>query len=182
MSISYFSLFLHFCILVEMVNCETGDGQSCLCCYNLTARKHVQNCSSLNLHHLPSLIPNFTDWVILENNNVRRLDSFHTNLGKISFLNLRRNKISSITTSSMGNLSESKSLKWLDLSDNYLKHLPPEVQELTNLEKVWLRDNPIHCDCDMTWMIGWIKKFIPTTGERVVVDHAQVKCHTGKMN
>ena len=69
----------------------------------------------------------------------------------------------------------------MDLSDNNLKRLPPEVQELTNLEKVWLRGNPIDCDCDMTWMIGWINKFIPTTKERIVVDHTKVKCHSGKM-
>ena len=141
----------------------------------------MQNCSSLNLHNIPSSVPNFTEWLILENNHVRNLDTIHTDLGIISFLNLRRNKISSITTSFVGNLSESKSLKWFDLSDNKLKRLPPEVQELTSLEKVWLRGNPIHCDCDMTWMIGWINKFIPITRERIVVDHAQVKCHSGKM-
>ena len=73
-------------------------------------------------------------------------------------------------------------MKWFDLSENNLKRLPAEVQELTNLEKVWLRGNPIHCDCDMTWMIDWINNFrTTTTGERVVVDYAQFKCHSGKM-
>ena len=142
----------------------------------------MQNCSSLNVHNIPSSVPNFTDWLILENNHVRNLDSIHTNLGTISFLNLKRNKMSSITNSFVGNLSESKSLKWFDLSDNNLKRLPPEVQELTSLEKVWLRGNPIHCDCDMTWMIDWINNFrTTTTGERVVVDHAHVICQSGKM-
>ena len=141
----------------------------------------MQNCSSLNLHNIPSSIPHFTDWLILENNHVRNLDSIHTNLGTISFLNLKRNKISSMTNSFVKNLSESKSLKWLDLSDNKLKHLLPEIQEVTTLEKVWLRGNPFHCDCDMTWMISWINKFIVITRERIVVDHAQVKCHSGKM-
>ena len=142
----------------------------------------MQNCSSLNLHNIPSSVPNFTDWLILENNHVRHLDSIHTNLGTISFLNLKRNKISSITTSFLGNVSKNTNLKWLDLSDNNLKRLPPEVQELTNLEKIWLRGNPIHCDCNMTWMIGWINNF--TTGtyrKHVVRDYAQLKCHSGKM-
>ena len=142
----------------------------------------MQNCSSLNLHNIPSSVPNFTDWLIIENNHVRNLDSIHTNLGTISFLNLKRNKISFITTSFLGIVSENTNLKWLDLSDNNLKRLPPEVQELTNLEKVWLRGNPIHCDCDMTWMIGWINNF--TTGiyrKHVVRDYGQLKCHSGKM-
>ena len=142
----------------------------------------MQNCSSSDLDDLPSLVPNFTDWLMVENNHIRNLDSFHTDLGTTSFLNLKRNKIFSITTSFLRNLSKSKSLKWLDLSDNNLKHLPPEVQELTNLEKVWLRGNPIHCDCDMTWMIDWINNF--TTGiyrKHVVRDYAQLKCHSGKM-
>ena len=163
-----------------MVSCETGNGQSCICFYDVTIRKNVQNCSSLNLYNPPSLVPKFTDWLILENNNVKNLDSIHTNLGTTSFLNLRRNKISSITISFLGNLSESKSLKWLDLSDNNLKRLPSKVQEMTNLEKIWLRGNPIHCDCDMTWMINWINN-ITTTGGRLVEDYAQVKCHNGKM-
>ena len=79
-------------------------------------------------------------------------------------------------------MSENTNLKWLDLSDNKLKRLPPEVQELTSLEKIWLHGNPIHRDCDMTWMIDWINKF--TTGiyrKHVVRDYAQLKCHSGKM-
>ena len=139
----------------------------------------MQNCSSLNLHSLPSNAPNFTEYLILENNDVRNLDSFHTYLVTTSSLNLKGNKISTITTPFVANLSQSKSLNWLDLSDNNLKRLPQEIQELTSLEKVWLRGNPIHCDCDMTWMIDWINKFVH--GERIVVDHAQVNCHSGKM-
>ena len=166
-----------------MLGCETGDEQSCRCFYDVATRKNVQNCSCLNLQNLPSLVPNFTDWLILENNNVINLDSFHTNLGTTNFLNLRRNKISTITTSFVGNLSESKGLKWLDLSENNLKRLPPEIQELTNLEKIWLGGNPLHCDCDMTWMIDWINNFTTTTTrEHVVVDHAHLNCHGGKMN
>ena len=148
----------------------------------MTTRKNIQNCSSLNLHDLPSSVPNFTDWLILENNDVKNLNSFRMYLGTISFLNVRQNKISSISTSFQENLSESKSLKRFDLSDNNLKRLPPEIQELTNLEKIWLSGNPIHCDCDMTWLIDWINNF--TTGnyrKHVVRDYAQLKCHTGKM-
>ena len=165
------------------MDCETGEDQSCLCFYNRTIGYNIQNCSSLNLHKLPSNVLKFTDWLILENNDFRNLDIFHTNLGTTIFLNLGRNKISSITTSFVSNLSESKSLKWLDLSENNLKRLPPEIQELTNLEKIWLHGNPIHCDCDMTWMIDWINNF--TTGiyrKHVVRDYAQLKCHTGNMH
>ena len=165
-----------------MVSCETGDGQACLCFYNVTTRQNVQNCSSLNLQNLPPSVPNLTDWLILENNNVRNLDIFHTYLETIIYLSLRQNKISSITTSFLGNLSKSKSLKWLDLSDNKLKRLPPEVQELTSLEKIWLHSNPIHCDCDMTWMINWINNFATRIYRKHVVrDYAQLKCHSGKM-
>ena len=135
------------------------------------------------MQNLPPSVPNSTDWLILQNNDVRNLDIFHTYLCTISYLNLKQNKISSITNSFLGNLSESKSLKWLDLSDNNLKRLPTEVQELTNLEKVWLSGNPIHCDCDMTWMIDWINNFRTiTTREHVMVDHYQLNCHGGKMN
>ena len=167
---------------VEMVSCGNGNEQSCLCFYDIITRLNIQNCSSSKLQNLPLTVPDFTDWLILDNNHVRNLNRFHTNLQTIRFLNLTGNKISSIATSFLGNLSESKSLKWLDLSNNDLKRLPPEVQELTNVEKIWLGDNPFHCDCDMTWMIGWNNNF--TTGiyrKHVVTDHAKLKCHTGNM-
>ena len=162
------------------MNCEAGDEHSCFCFYNVTTKKNVQNCSSLNLHHLPEYIPNFTDWMIFENNNLKYVDSFHTNLEQTSFLNLKGNKISSITTAFVGNLSESKTLKWLDLSENKLRSLPPEIQELTNLEKIWLGGNPIHCDCEMTWMINWLNNFKEKAAGKRPMDLDQVKCHSGK--
>ena len=172
-----------FFLVVEMIGCPTADGQSCFCFYNRRTWNNIQNCSSLNLHHLPSSLHNFTDWLILQNNDIKKLNDFHTYFETISFLNISENKISTITTSFLANLSESKTLKWLDLSYNDLKRLPPQVQELTNLEKIWLHGNPIHCDCDMTWMIDWINNFTTTsTREHVVVDHTKLNCHSGKMH
>ena len=142
----------------------------------------IQNCSSSNLACLPSSVPNFTDWLILENNAVSSLDSFPSFFETVRFVNLSKNKISSINIPFLRNVSQSQTLKWLDLSNNDLRSLPPEVQELNNLDKIWLGGNPIHCDCEMTWMIDWLNNF--TAGlyrQHVVVDYTQVKCHSGQM-
>ena len=47
------------------------------------------------------------------------------------------------------------------------------------MQKIWLAENPFHCQCSMTWMIGWLNNFTTTTGEHVIVDFQHVTCHSG---
>ena len=44
-----------------------------------------------------------------------------------------------------------------------------------------MSENPYHCDCEMTWMVGWLNNFTTITGDHVIVDYKRLKCHSGLM-
>ena len=48
--------------------------------------------------------------------------------------------------------------------------------KLTNLEKIWLSGNPLRCDCQMTWMIGWLSK-----SKDIIDDYQDIKCYSGML-
>ena len=82
-----------------------------------------------------------------------------------SYLDLRNNNISSIHRK----FAE-------ELKDN-----TNTVRKLKHLQEIWLSGNPYHCDCDMTWMIGWLNNFTTPLGEHVIADYKHLKCRTGMM-
>ena len=65
------------------------------------------------------------------------------------------------------------------MANNRLTKIPSNFQELPFLEKVWLSGNPFHCDCSMTWMIGWLNNFTTSAGEHIVQDYQDLRCHSG---
>jgi hypothetical protein len=52
-------------------------------------------------------------------------------------------------------IKEMKNLERLDISRNYIKSVPKEIQKLS-FDKVKIRGNPLECDCNMIWMADWI--------------------------
>ena len=151
------------------------------CYYDLKHRANVYNCSSTDLKTLPVSVPNFTDWVWLENNKIQNLHGNMSYLKSIGYLNVNSNKITIMNGCFMSALLQSQTLKWLNLAFNDITNLPVNVQNLTHLEKIWLSGNPFHCDCEMTWMIGCLNNFTKPSKEHVIVDYQDIKCHSGKM-
>ena len=141
---------------------------------------NVYNCSSRTSGTLPSTIPNFTDWIIIRNSNINRLDTTGY-FGRITLLDLISNKISVISNQFLEEMHESKSITKLDLRQNALNTLPQNMQKLYNLREIWLSGNPIHCECSMTWMIGWLNNFTTSTKNDTVVDFKELKCASGLM-
>ena len=130
---------------------------------------------------MPILVPNYTDWVLLESDNIQNLNGKLSYLRKIEFLNLNNNMISLLDDSFVTTLYQNKRMKLLNLAQNKLTLLPKSVQNWTHLEKIWLSGNPFHCNCDMTWMIGWLNNFTTPSREHIIVDYDQLKCYSGKM-
>ena len=128
---------------------------------------------------MPTSVPNFTNWVILRNKSLYNIDGFRRYLLKVKFLHLGENILNSINDSFLFHFQNNISLTWLNLTRNKLTRLPSKMQELNNLEKIWLSGNPFHCDCSMLWMIGWLNNFITPRGYHVVVDYQDVRCHSG---
>ena len=174
--------FFLFSTLFIISVVPTGCHQSkCYCHYDLKARANVYNCSFTATTAMPSSVPKYTDWVWLENNKINSLQSVKY-LGKIKFLNLKQNSIVTVAESFVAEVIMSTSLKWINLANNKLKKISMKMQNITNLERIWLSGNPYHCDCEMTWMIGWLNNFTTTWREHVIVDYQDLKCHSGKMN
>ena len=65
----------------------------------------------------------------------------------------------------------------LDLSGNELQTVPRSIQSMSSIKKLKLGDNPFRCNCDMTWMIGWLN--INRTKD-IVDNYTDIICHNGK--
>lgn len=89
-------------------------------------------------------------------------------------------KVTEITTDFALNIQNTTTLQWLDLRNNSLLCIDKTLSNVSHLEHVWLSGNPIHCDCEMTWMIHWINQFMNSEGKHTVVDYLDVKCGNGK--
>ena len=152
----------------------------CYCYYYLDARANIYNCSSSQLKVVPSVVPNLTNWVVLKNNNIANLNEFQSYFSEIQFLNLKGNLIASVGKTFLSELQKDKSNTWINLANNKLKMISPDIQNLTHLQKVWLGGNPFHCDCSMTWMISWLNNFKTQSGEHIIQDYQKLICHSGK--
>ena len=140
-------------LLVDPVKCIDPGTSKCNCYYSLDMRINVYNCSSIRSTNLPNSIPSYTEMI-------------------------------SFTKNPMEHISQSAEyfsmIIYLDLRDNRIVSLPKYFKQLQNLEKVWLSGNTLHCDCSMTWMIGWLNNYTIISREHIVVDYKDVKCYSGK--
>ena len=161
--------------------CQSFSPNPCFCHYNLEQNSNVYNCSSSPVKELAPDIPAGTDWLVMENDQLTELSGSHNYLGKIWSLDLRKNKIETISEFFIEQLEKGKSVKWFNLAENSLTRIPSKIQSLNFLQKVKLHGNPFHCDCDMTWMIGWLNNFTLPSREHVIVDYKQLKCQSGMM-
>ena len=163
------------------VICTNKSKNACHCHHQIQNRVNVYNCSFTALDHLLASVPPLTEWTIMESNNIKFVHEYYSYMNAIEFLDLKHNALFMISDSFLFNMSRSKSLKWLDLSNNKFQKIPEKLQILRNLDKLWISGNPIYCDCSMTWMIGWLANFTTSSGDHVVVDYYDVKCHYGMM-
>ena len=139
----------------------------------------MYNCSSQNLDKMPLSVPNFSDWVLLKDNNINNIDRFPNYLSKAQFLHLGGNILSNLNNSFLFKLQTSRSITWLNLAENRLTQIPTNFQELLLLQKIWLSGNPFHCDCSMLWMISWLNNFTTPEGEHIIQDYQDVRCRSG---
>ena len=161
--------------------CSESIDYGCYCHYNQSGKANVYNCTSTTLDSIPSTLLNDTDWLIMENTAVKYLHGSPKVLSKIKYLDLKSSNIHRLSDDFINQLNKSKSLKWLDLSNNNLVSISSNVQDWTNVEKIWLHGNPFKCDCSMTWMIGWLNNFTTPKGQRIIVDYKDIYCQSGMM-
>ena len=142
-------------------------------CYYAQDEGNTFDCSSKHLKHLPHdhTVPNITDYLDFSNNTIGHLCGRHTYLRRIFGLKVNNGKIYSICDDMLNILAKGK-IQALDLSKNYLRRLPPRIQNLKNLTEIGLSGNPFVCDCNMLWMKDWINRF-----NRTVKTLDRIKCN-----
>ena len=67
------------------------------------------------------------------------------------------------------------------MAENNFNMIDADIAKSLYIEKLWLGGNPFHCNCDMTWMIEWLKNFTSPSGQHIIIDYKDVKCVYGKM-
>ena len=146
---------------------------NCTCHFSLEQRETIFNCSNKNLTKLPDTIENETSSFVVKGNNFGKVLRARTYLSRLTRLDMSSSNIESIDNDVIREMT--KTLKYLDISNNTLQYLPKEIQNTNNLTKLWISDNPYTCDCDMLWMRDWL---IDATN---VIDKEHVTCHSGKL-
>ena len=135
----------------------------------------VVNCSSSGLTKIPPSLPRDTDWLLLSGNNISALDEELSNmplLSHISKLDLRTNKIKRLSKDFIDVFVQASQLLSLDISDNKLTSLPPNIKNISSLNELWISKNQFKCRCDSIWMKDWILD----NKTEVVRHHNSVKC------
>ena len=151
--------------------CQSPDEYKCFCSYRREDRTNIYNCSSPTAQALPSHLKteilNYSNMLVIHNTYLTNLCGLFPYLKIFSYLDFRKNNISSICESLA----------------NKLLYIVKSSNQMTSrhLSQIWLSGNPFHCNCEMTWMIGWLNNFTTITGEHIVVDYKHLKCHSGMM-
>ena len=162
------------------IHCKRSAGYHCYCHYYLYFKANVYNCSSINLESLPRSVPEGTDWLVLVNDSrITALSASHDYLNKLRYLDVHNNGISEVSDNFLNHLMKNRKLIWLNLANNRITVLPRKINQLLLLRKIWLGGNKFHCDCSMTWMIGWLNNFTTQSGDHIIVDYKDVFCYSG---
>uniref|UniRef100_A0A3B4A3C2 Uncharacterized protein n=1 Tax=Periophthalmus magnuspinnatus TaxID=409849 RepID=A0A3B4A3C2_9GOBI len=138
-------------------DCKSYDERSRSSGKSLPSDRKVV-CSNMELHQVlpPESFPNRTVTLILNNNKIQELKngSFY-GLSTLEKLDLRSNMISHIEPGAFLGLA---SLKRLDLSNNSIGCLNVDIfKGLTNLIRLEFQTPYLLCDCNLLWLLRWIK-------------------------
>ncbi|XP_015248144.1 PREDICTED: leucine-rich repeat neuronal protein 3 [Cyprinodon variegatus] len=102
---------------------------------------HTVDCNDVGLFSLPERLPLGTQVLLLQTNNVAKIDKPLNYLANITDIDLSQNNLSSITDIHLGNLSQ---LVSLHLEENWIKELPGLcLSDLINLQELYMNHNLI---------------------------------------
>ena len=153
---------------------------SCSCYHKFSSEANVLNCTESDMEELPSNVPTQTDWFILTGGTLHVLSQYFQYMTNLSKLELRDNRISSLSQDFITGLAHQKShVLMVDLQGNRLQRLPKLITKIRTIH-LKLSGNPWFCDCDMLWMTDWLANATIPSGEPVVIDYDEVFCYNGK--
>ncbi|XP_023118608.1 leucine-rich repeat neuronal protein 3 [Amphiprion ocellaris] len=99
------------------------------------------DCNDVGLFSLPEKLPVGTQVLLLQTNNVAKIDKPLDYLANITEIDLSQNNLSSISDIHMGNLPQ---LLSLHLEENWIRELPEQcLSEVANLQELYMNHNLI---------------------------------------
>ncbi len=163
------------CITATPQDC----GLECSCHYNQYIRSNVFNCSGPQHKQLPQVIPDYTNWMLFDKTNIKELCGEYSYLQRpsnVTYISFKGSQIQSMCRETLDLILDNSNVKWLDLSYNNMSKVPTEFSSVNNVEKLWLKGNPIFCECEMTWMIDWFRN----PGKQIVQNPESITCAHGR--
>ena len=116
-----------------------------------------------SLKEMPGTVLLGTNQFILKNNKIRKLCKFFEHITDLQIIDFRNNNISSVCETFANKVREGRNA----------------TSPWNQLDEIWLSGNPFHCNCSMTWMVGWLNNFTTSNGEHVIVDYENFTCKSG---
>ncbi|VDH97115.1 Hypothetical predicted protein [Mytilus galloprovincialis] len=151
-------------------NCDVANCSFGCTCTNISETQILQvDCMNGNLYKLPMKLPDIPDRTItldVSNNSIWKIDP-RPYVDKLVKLNVANNKLVFIDQETVKNMTQSKLS--MNISNNNLKFLPNSIQ---NVQSISIYNNPFMCDCNMTWMKGWLEL------DSIVEPDKSVTCQT----
>lgn len=143
---------------IDQLVCNTTSEcpSKCTCQEQPYISTLVINCTNANLREIPKTIPELSSNIhyvslYLDGNDITEITKRnYSNI--IKNLTVANNYLNYIDGEA---IKEMKDLESLDISGNYIKSVPKEIQKLS-FDKVKIRGNPFECDCNIIWMADWI--------------------------
>ena len=164
---------------MEPTRCFEGANhynQKCFCYHDVERTENVFNCSKSSLNKLPLQMPENTHEVLLDETLITSLCPMTTaSWQDVKRISISSSKVAYICDSFIDALADERNLKSIALDRNQLTHLPRKFPSLNFTQKITLRENPLHCDCSMIWMIVHRKEH----GLHLLHDFNDVRCLSG---
>ena len=136
-----------------------GYQMLCRCYTDINTGAIVADWSNLGLVEIPENLPNYTDWLLLSENNISSINeiilqtSFFPHLTK---LDISSNSLENISNEFDVYTCCSSRLSLLDISNNNLTTLPRNIMNISSLSNLYLGGNSFKCICDNFWMKDWL--------------------------
>ena len=132
----------------------------------------MADCAHAGLTQIPKSLPKDTDWLILTGNNISSLHIEDLKLFAIlTTLDLKYNKIKSISEDVLEYFSTFSNMINLDISFNELETVPINFKNAKFLNKLSLSGNRFQCKCENMWMRNWL-----IDRRQIVADFNEVEC------
>ena len=167
--IAFSSLVILYCFFSDEFSC----GNNCTCYTDVQTRAVVADCSNQELIEIPQNLPNYTDWLVVSENNISSVDqdilqtSFFPHLTK---LNISGNSLDNISNVFDIFTCCSSRLSTLDISSNNLTTLPTIFQNISSLKSLKISENPLECNCESMWMKDWLNS------SGIIEDFEKITC------